>query len=177
MSVSRIKQPPTEKCQLNVDLSGLQALLSPFENKKGITIPALQAIQNQYSYLPKEALQMMAEKLKLPLSDIYGVATFYSQFKLSPSGKHVIKICHGTACHVQNAKAITTAIEEALGILDGETTKDGLFTLESVACLGCCSLAPVMMIGNETYGKLTPTSTMKIINDLKMNAIGTKQSL
>lgn len=174
MSVSRIKQPPAAKNHPNIDLTELQNLLSAFENRKGITIPALQAIQNKYSYLPKEALQAMSEQLGIPLSDIYGVATFYSQFKLIPAGKHIIKICHGTACHVQNAKTITTAIEEALNILDGETTKDGLFTLESVACLGCCSLAPVMMIGNETYGKLTPTSTMKIINDLKMNAGSTK---
>ena len=103
------------------------------------------------------------------LSDIYGVATFYAQFRLNPVGKHIIKVCHGTACHVQNAKTITDSLKETLGVEDGGTTTDGLFTLESVACLGCCSLAPVMMIGDETYGKLTGKSATKIIKEIKRN--------
>jgi NADH-quinone oxidoreductase subunit E len=98
---------------------------------------------------------------------MYGVATFYSQFRLNPVGKHIVKVCHGTACHVQNANAITDAIQEALKVSDGETTEDGLFTLESVACLGCCSLAPVMMIDDETYGKLTGDKAKKIIREIK----------
>ena len=99
---------------------------------------------------------------------MYGVATFYAQFRLNPVGKHIIKVCHGTACHVQNADAISDALKEALNVKDGETTEDRLFTLESVACLGCCSLAPVMMIGDEAYGKLTGASAVKIVKDIKI---------
>ena len=103
----------------------------------------------------------------LNLSDMYGVATFYAQFRLNPVGKIIIKVCHGTACHVQNADSISDAIRENLKIKDGETTPDGLFTLESVACLGCCSLAPVMMIGDDTYGKLTGRGAVKILREVK----------
>jgi NADH-quinone oxidoreductase subunit E len=100
---------------------------------------------------------------------MYGVATFYAQFRLEPVGKHIIKVCHGTACHVQNVAAITDALKEALNVDDGGTTDDRLFTLETVACLGCCSLAPVMMIGVNTYGKLTKAEAVKIIKDIKIN--------
>ena len=92
----------------------------------------------------------------LSLSELYGVATFYAQFRLTPSGKHIIKMCHGTACHVQNVTAITDELLDFLEVKDGGTTADGLFTVETVACLGCCSLAPVMMVDEETHGKLTP---------------------
>ncbi|MEA3446007.1 MAG: NAD(P)H-dependent oxidoreductase subunit E, partial [Bacteroidota bacterium] len=105
------------------------------------------------------------------LSDMYGVATFYAQFRLKPVGKNIIKVCHGTACHVQNATAITDAIKESLKIDDGETTPDGLFTLESVACLGCCSLAPVMMIGDETYGKLNDKNAKKVIKNIRLKEL------
>jgi NADH-quinone oxidoreductase subunit E len=93
--------------------------------------------------------EKLSAETGIPLSDMYGVATFYAQFRLKPVGKNIIKVCHGTACHVQNAKEITEAIEEALKIKDGETTEDRFYTLESVACLGCCSLAPVLMIGDQ----------------------------
>jgi len=99
---------------------------------------------------------------------MYGVATFYAQFRLKPVGKIVVKVCHGTACHVQGADAISTAIKDALGVEDGGTTPDRLFTLETVACLGCCSLAPVMMIGEETFGKLTGSSAVKIIKEIRI---------
>ena len=99
---------------------------------------------------------------------MFGVATFYAQFRLSPVGKYIIKVCHGTACHVQNAVEITEALEEALKIKDGQTTEDRLFTLESVACLGCCSLAPVMMISDHTYGKLTGNEAVRIVKNIKL---------
>jgi NADH-quinone oxidoreductase subunit E len=99
---------------------------------------------------------------------MYGVATFYAQFRLKPVGKHIIKVCHGTACHVQNAKEITESLEEALHVRDGETTEDRLFTLESVACLGCCSLAPVMMISEQAYGKLTGNEAVKVIKNIRI---------
>jgi NADH-quinone oxidoreductase subunit E len=99
---------------------------------------------------------------------MYGVATFYAQFRLKPVGKNIIKVCHGTACHVQNANTITDSLQESLKIKDGETSEDGMFTLESVACLGCCSLAPVMMIGENTYGKLTGSEAVRIVKQIRM---------
>ena len=101
---------------------------------------------------------------------MFGVATFYAQFRLSPVGKNIIKVCHGTACHVQNAIEITESLEEMLKVKDGETTEDRFFTLESVACLGCCSLAPVMMIGDQTYGKLTGNEAVKIVKNIRLAA-------
>jgi NADH-quinone oxidoreductase subunit E len=150
------------------DLSKLDPLIQKYRGKKGNLIPLLQGAQQLYGFIPKEAFELFNTELGLSISDMYGVATFYAQFRLNPVGKHIIKVCHGTACHVQNATAITEAVVEALNIGDGETTPDKLFTLESVACLGCCSLAPVMMIGNDTYGKLTGKSAVKVIKDIRL---------
>jgi NADH-quinone oxidoreductase subunit E len=154
--------------QAITDLSQLKPLIEKYKNKKGNVIPLLQGTQDIFGFIPTEAFLLIAEETGLKLSDMYGVATFYSQFRLHPVGKHVIKVCHGTACHVQNAGSITEAIEEGLNVKDGETTEDGLFTLESVACLGCCSLAPVMMIGDETFGKLTGKSAVRVIKDIRV---------
>jgi len=150
------------------DLKLIDSLIEKYKGKKGSLIPLLQGAQSIYGYIPTAVFEKISEETGISLSDMYGVATFYAQFRLKPAGKHIIKVCHGTACHVQNADAITDAIKEALGVNDGETTPDRLFTLESVACLGCCSLAPVMMIGEETYGKLTGASAVKIIKDIKI---------
>jgi len=128
----------------------------------------LQGTQDIYGYIPDKAFRFISEQTGISMSEMFGVATFYSQFRLHPVGKHIIKVCHGTACHVQNAGMISESLEEALGIKDGETTDDNMFTLESVACLGCCSLAPVMMIGDETYGKLTGKSAVKVIKEIKI---------
>jgi NADH-quinone oxidoreductase subunit E len=152
----------------NIDLNLLLPLIEKYKNKKGNLIPLLQGAQSIYGYIPQEVFIKIADDTGLNLSDMYGVATFYAQFRLKPAGKHIIKVCHGTACHVQNADAISDAIKEALNVKDGETTPDKLFTLESVACLGCCSLAPVMMIGEETFGKLTGASAVKVIKDIKI---------
>lgn len=151
-----------------VDLGLLTPLIEKFKGKKGNLIPLLQGAQSIYGYIPEEVFKKISAETGLSLSDMYGVATFYAQFRLKPAGKHIIKVCHGTACHVQNADSITDAIKEALDVKDGETTADKLFTLESVACLGCCSLAPVMMIGEETYGKLTGASAVKVVKDMKI---------
>jgi NADH-quinone oxidoreductase subunit E len=168
MRVQRISQPKEGLNELSVDLSLLDPLLEKYKNKKGSLIPILQGTQNIYGYLPKNAFFKIAEVTGIELSEMYGVATFYTQFRLNPVGKHIIKVCHGTACHVQNDTAISEALEDALGIKDGETTDDNLFTLESVACLGCCSLAPVMMIDGETYGKLTGSHAVKIVKEIKI---------
>lgn len=152
----------------NVDLGLLNPLIEKYKDKKGSLIPLLQGAQNIYGYIPEEVFRKISDETGHSQSDLYGVATFYAQFRLKPAGKHIIKVCHGTACHVQNADSITDAIKEALNVNDGETTPDRLFTLESVACLGCCSLAPVMMIGEETYGKLTGASAVKVIKEIKI---------
>jgi len=152
----------------NIDLGLLAPLIEKNKNKKGNIIPLLQGTQDIYGYIPMEAFTLIARETGISTSDMFGVATFYSQFRLNPVGKHIIKVCHGTACHVQNAGMISESLEETLGIKDGETTPDGLFTLESVACLGCCSLAPVMMISSETYGKLTGKSAVKVIKEIRI---------
>ncbi len=138
-----------------------------YEQNPSSLIPLLQKTQENFGYLPKEALEEISRYLGVPLSRVYGVATFYAQFRFEPLGKYVIKICHGTACHVNGAVNISQAITEELGIEEGQTTEDGLVTLERVACLGCCSLAPVVMINNKVFGKLTPEKVRKLIKDLR----------
>jgi len=156
----------------SVDLSLLEPLIDKFRTKKGNMIPLLQGTQNLYGFIPEAAFKIISDQTGLNISEMFGVATFYAQFRLKPVGKNIIKVCHGTACHVQNANMISDAIEEALQIKDGETTPDGLFTLESVACLGCCSLAPVMMIGEESFGKLTGKSAVQVIKEIKIKESG-----
>ena len=128
-------------------------------------IPMLQEVQNTYRYLPEDVLVDLAHKMKIPTADVYGVATFYSQFRLEPVGEHIIRICHGTACHVGGSERISSTMEDLLEVKENETTQDGMLTLESVACLGCCSLAPVMMIDERTYGKLKSTTLSRIIKE------------
>lgn len=168
MRIARIRAENEVLEQAPIDLSLMDPLIEKYKGKKGSMIPLLQGTQEIYGYIPRVAFEKLAAETGLKLSEMYGVATFYAQFRLSPVGKHIVKICHGTACHVQNAKALTEALEEALKLKDGETTDDGLFTLESVACLGCCSLAPVMMIGEETYGKLTGAQAVKIVKNIRI---------
>lgn len=129
----------------------------------GALIYLLQSAQDSYGYIPEKVIHYISEVVDLPAADIYGVITFYSQFRLKPLGKYVIKICEGTACHVNNAKNILRALQNELGITVEETTDDGLFSLQSVACLGCCSLAPAIMINEETHGSLTPKKIKGII--------------
>lgn len=171
MRIERISPAVTVEKTEDLDLSRLDHLIEKYKGKKGNLIPLLQGTQAIFGYLPREAFEKIARETGLELSDMYGVATFYAQFRLKPVGKHIIKVCHGTACHVQNANTISDSLEEALKIKDGETTEDGLFTLESVACLGCCSLAPVMMIGENTYGKLTGTEAVRIVKNIRMEEI------
>ena len=168
MRIARISTKTPEQEASNTDLDLLNPLIEKFRDKKGKLIPLLQGTQDIFGYIPREAFLKISEETGLDLSDMYGVATFYAQFRLNPVGKHIVKVCHGTACHVQNANEVTESLQDALKIKDGETTGDGLFTLESVACLGCCSLAPVMMIGDETYGKLDGKQAVKIVKNIKI---------
>lgn len=169
MRIHRIDPHPVEKPPEIIDLSMLDPLIEKYKGKKGSLIPILQGTQELLGYLPPEAFQKISRETGLYISDLYGVATFYAQFRLKPVGKHIIKVCHGTACHVQNSESITEALQESLGVKDGETTDDRFYTLESVACLGCCSLAPVMMISGNTYGKLDKAAAVKIIREIKID--------
>ena len=164
MRIKRITHERSQSAGQNaIDLKPLDPLIERYRGAKGNLIPLLQGVQKIYGYIPREALVKLSEETDLELNDMYGVATFYSQFRLNPVGKHIIQVCHGTACHVLKAKNITKSLEEFLKIRDGETTKDGLFTLESVACVGCCSLAPVVVRDGEFHGHLTDKSVIDII--------------
>lgn len=160
------KQLETKFADGDVDLALLEPVVTEYAGKPGSLISILQKTQEIYGYLPLSALQAIADKTGNKRAKIYGIATFYSQFRLTPVGKYVILQCHGTACHVLGAEKVGSAICDELGISPGETTADGLFTLEDVACLGCCSLAPVIMINGETYGKLTPDSVRQILANI-----------
>ncbi|MFA6652835.1 MAG: NADH-quinone oxidoreductase subunit NuoE [Candidatus Delongbacteria bacterium] len=167
-----IRKNPERKSFLpdeEADLTRIESLIKKYASKKGSMIPILQGVQEIFGYIPKSSINLISAETGMSESDIFGVITFYSQFRLYPVGKHIIKVCHGTACHVQNADGITTALMNELGVEDGKTTDDRLFTLESVACLGCCSLAPVMMIDGETYGKLSGEKAVKIVREIKKN--------
>ncbi len=160
--------------QPDVDLTLLQPVIDDQREHGKEIIAVLQNVQDVYGYLPRAALQEVALQTGTPLSQIYGVSSFYNQFRLSPIGKRLIDVCHGTACHVAGAPQITEALEEELGIADGKTTSDREFTLSSVVCMGACSQAPVMRIGDQTFGNLTPDKTRRIIRDL-MTQVGAKK--
>jgi NADH-quinone oxidoreductase subunit E len=172
MRIARINVQKEQTAQDVIDLSLIDHLIEKYKGKKGNMIPLLQGTQAIYGYIPTSAFEKISAETGLELSDMYGVATFYAQFRLNPVGKHIVKVCHGTACHVQNASKITEALQEALKVEDGGTTEDRLFTLESVACLGCCSLAPVMMIGDNTYGKLSGAEAVKIVKNIRIREQG-----
>lgn len=146
------------------DFSMLDAVVSKYRGKQGILIPLLQEVQQTLGYLSKDAMRYVSELMQIPAADIFGVATFYSMFKLKPQGKHIIRVCKGTACHVSDADGIKEALRTELGLEDdADTTSDMKFTLVEVACLGCCSLAPVIMVNDTTFGKLTPASIKSIL--------------
>ncbi|MFH1196888.1 MAG: NADH-quinone oxidoreductase subunit NuoE [bacterium] len=131
---------------------------------RGSLIGLLQEIQELYGYLPEKALREVSEFLDMPMSSVYGVATFYNQFRLKPLGKNIIRVCRGTACHVKNSANILIALETELGIKAGDTTRDKVFTLETVACIGACSIAPVINVNDEYYGRLEVKDIAKIVN-------------
>ncbi len=154
-----------------IDVSLIDGVLDEYASVPGSLITILQKTQEIYGYLPEDAIYHISERTGDSPAKIMGVATFYAQFRLNPIGKNLIYLCKGTACHVNNSDLIGKTISEELGIGDGETTEDGLFTLEHVACLGCCSLSPVMMINGETYGSLTPQKTIQILNEYKAKEV------
>ena len=133
----------------------VREITAPWKGKHGGVIPVLQETQKQIGYLSREAMEAISEELSVPLAELYGVATFYAQFHLKPRGRHIIRVCRGTACHVRGSAKIMEKIMSMLGIAENGTTDDLRFTLEPVACLGCCGLAPVVMIDEDTHGSLT----------------------
>ncbi len=151
-------------------LAGFKVELWNYEGEQGALIPLLQAAQDTYGFIPESAIDQISEIVGIPAAEIYGVITFYSQFRLKPLGKYLIKICDGTACHVNGSERIAGTIEDELQISGNDTTEDGLFTLQKVACLGCCSLSPVIMINNETYGRLTPKKVQQLLKEYKTKA-------
>ena len=148
----------------SVDLSLIADVLDKYAAVKGSLITILQKTQDIYGYIPTDAIYHIAEKTGLTPAKIMGVATFYSQFRFQAVGKYLIMICKGTACYVNGAERIIEAVQEELGIGDNQTTEDGLFSLSLVSCLGCCSLAPVMMINDNTHGRLTPADIPGILD-------------
>ena len=147
------------------DAAPLEELLEKYRGQRGALIPLLQSTQAAYGYVPRDAMVGIARALGEPLSQVYGVATFYAQFRLVPRARNVVRVCHGTACHVSGAPLVSQEIERKLGIVDGENTEDMMFTIENVACLGACGMAPVMMINDRTYGKLTADKAVKAVSD------------
>ncbi|MDA8233565.1 MAG: NADH-quinone oxidoreductase subunit NuoE [Clostridia bacterium] len=141
----------------------LDAVFAKYSGQKGALIPVLQEAQNIYGYLPTEVLEQISKNLKIPFSKVYGVVTFYAQFHLKPRGRNIIRVCLGTACHVRGGAKIFDRIRTELTIDDGETTPDLRYTLESVACIGACGLAPVIMINDDTHGRLTPDQIADIL--------------
>ena len=150
-----------------LDLAPLYELLKQYKTQRGAVIPALQKAQELYGWLPKEVLEVVAKQMKVPLSRIYGVVTFYSQFYLSRRGRHVVRQCDGTACHVRGASRLIDTAQNRLGIQAGETTPDYRVTYEVVYCLGSCGLAPVAMIDDKVVGHLVPESTVEILDKLQ----------
>ena len=149
------------------DFSLIKNVLDEYASVPGSLITILQKAQEVYGYLPKDVIYHIAEKIGSTPAEVMGVATFYSQFRLTPIGKYLVMSCQGTACHVNGSERVSEAVSEYLNIKNGETTEDGLFTLENVACLGCCSLAPVIMINGEAYGNLTPDKAIAVLKDIQ----------
>ncbi len=137
--------------------------LQQIKQLPGALMPALQAAQEIYGYLPIEVQKIVAEEIDVPLEDIFGVATFYSQFSLNPKGEHAVAVCMGTACYVKGSGDVFYKLSSELGLTDGATSPDGKFSLNSTRCIGCCGLAPVITIGEDVYGKLTPADVPGII--------------
>lgn len=139
----------------------------PWRGKKGGLIPILQMLQEELGYLPREALLTVSRELKIPASEIFGVATFYSQFHLKPRGRHIVRVCRGTACHVRGSLKILDRVKEITGVGENETTEDLRFTIEPVACLGACGLAPVMMVDTKAFGRLEPETVPGILDQFE----------
>jgi len=155
----------------SIDIHSLEPTLKKYAGDKGSLIPILQKAQDLYGYLPVDLIAYIAGRTGVKPAKVMGVVTFYTQFRTKPVGKNLILLCQGTACHVNGSADIEDAIREHLGVGEGEITPDGLFTYNNVACIGCCSLAPAMIIGEKAYGNLTKAKTAEILNQIKEAAL------
>jgi len=145
------------------DLSKLDSVFERYRGQEGALIPVLQEAQEIYGYLSEEVLVAIGKRLHIPLSRIFGVVTFYAQFYTTPRGRYTVRVCRGTACHVRGGKNVLKAVQQSLGIGEGETTPDFKFTFETVACLGACALSPVLLVNKNYYGKLTPAKVEQVL--------------
>lgn len=162
MNTATAPQPSPET---TIDFRKLDDVIeNKFGNNKENLIMILQAIQKEYNYLPRPALNYLSTKIGIPYSKIYGVATFYATFSLEPRGRNIISLCTGTACHVRGAERIREQISDTIDIKDGQTTQDGRFTLETVRCIGCCSLGPVVKINEDMHGRLSTDEVEKVLD-------------
>jgi len=152
--------------ELELELDPLYKVLDEYKSQRGAMIPVLQKAQEIYGWLPAQVLEVIAKEMNVPLSQVYGVVTFYSQFYLTRRGRHIVRQCDGTACHVRGAATIVNAVEKHLGIKAGETTPDYKYTFEVVYCLGSCGLAPVAMIDDRVVGHLVPEKLISILDEL-----------
>ena len=151
-------------CNNNMDkYAALQQVIEELKNEPGCLMPVMQRAQDIFGYLPEDVQNIIAKGLDIPVSDVYGVATFYAQFNLEPKGKYIISVCLGTACYVKGAQLVLDELEKVLGVPAGSTTPDGLFTLNATRCLGACGLAPVIMVNDDVYGRLNPDQVAGII--------------
>jgi NADH-quinone oxidoreductase subunit E len=153
-----------------MDLTKVDDILNRYEHDRSWLVMILQDIQEQYNYLPADVLAYVADKLDVAKSHIYRVATFYASFSLTERGRRLIRVCDGTACHLRGANHLRDEITRQLGIRDGETTDDKLFTLETVACLGACALAPVMTVGHKYHGQMTPEKLKRTLETYRNGA-------
>jgi len=161
-------EPEKEEIKLsNEDLQKVRKIISNYKEKEGTLVPVLQDINAEFRYLPAEILRYIADELGCPLSQVYRLATFYNAFSLKPRGKYVITVCSGTACHVKGGARLVNVLERKLGIKPGETTEDMSFTLETVRCLGCCGLSPVMKINEDLHGKVTQKKVPGILKEYR----------
>lgn len=151
-------------------LSKVKGIIEHYRWFQGALIPVLHEVQELCGYLPEEALQLVSEELDIPMAEIYGVATFYSFFSLTPKGEYVIRVCMGTACYIRGAQAILDRLSQELQVAVQGTTADGQFTLDATRCLGACGLAPVMTIGDKVFGRLAPNEIPKILKQMRAQA-------
>jgi len=155
---------------INEEMSIVEDILTEEQKRRAVLIHAFHRIQKENNYLPEEKLTELSEALKIPLSAVYSTASFYKQFYFTPRGKNIVCVCVGTACHVRGAQAVVKRLEESFGVKEGETTKDMSVTLETVGCVGCCGLAPVVVVNEDIAGELTLSKVDTIIDDIRKGA-------
>jgi NADH-quinone oxidoreductase subunit E len=165
VNIATIKDTKATSAEQTEDYGGrIDEILSLFKGEEGELIPILQKVQLEFGYVPEKAITRVAKFIRVPEVTVFGVATFYAQFKLVPTGRNVVRVCRGTACHVRGGARILKEVERKLGIKPGESTPDLEYALETVACIGACALAPTMVVNNDTYGKMTTKKVSEILN-------------